>query len=1005
MATVAEYNAMSSAERAAIIQQYVTETLAAGGTAADIAAAMDTYNVPVAEVAAAMNVDESIVQANYDAAAPTGLFAGEGKRADESGMPTTNIGGKALGPADNTNAGTTTVDNTTSRGNLGTTGLTQAAQDMSTSTLAKIPTPKGASDTVVRSYIEMVSADTTLSQTQKEQLVADRMVEYGVTPVQVARVTGSDVKDIITKFKEYQPDVDPMAAVNEALTSPTLTQEQYNVLSAYFGNENLPQDQNQIGDFVGRKTGFEFANYAATRDASQGGGDRVKQQELLQSAYVPFIGGKPTAGMMSVQDGDGFKMVPSITDPITGRQTELKLIDPDNNLYAVDYGALGRAPSDPEETGYIPSMIYQWDPEKNEATFLGGVNELEKVSGGFFESARGLLPIATAALGGYLFAPSSASSVAFSNLAEQVGFQMFGLTGTAAQMATAALVSGTSTGLLTGDPKAAALAAALAAGGLYAKDAGLFKSAMESIGLGDQWESIKAQLDSSGGKISYSDALSQFENAFDIGDNIDNVISGGTSSLNPASNITSYAKDTWDITKDVARVQSELEMIGVDSLTAADIANQVSTGKSVADIVTDLTNFYGTNLSDLGNVTKLNDFTNTNGDINTLTNTDQIARDVADFADNTDAESPLGKGGTLTTTTTDTGGTDTGGTNTTTTSGSDVITTTAGGTIGAGAVTTGLDWLKNLLGGGTSGGLFGNQSANQLAALLASGALTQGTIDQLRSLGSNQRQQFSDLATQATKDIQFTPYGVTTSLFGTQPTEGGMAGTLTPQGQQLSDAALQAALSSYGQAGTMDLNQMAADRMAQYQQLVGPEQARARLAAEARLAAQGRLGIGAAGGEYAPELKALEDAIAKQNLQFAIQAPQEALNQRTALLQQGASAAAVPTSLAGQQLQAIQQGGTLGQQAANTAYQQGGLFAQTAGLGLANQLQANIAAGTISAERAKALGQALTGAFAPTSQQTGSSGGGMLSDLLNLIGGGGSTGSYQQYLEGYGGAE
>jgi hypothetical protein len=159
------------------------------------------------------------------------------------------------------------------------------------------------------------------------------------------------------------------------------------------------------------------------------------------------------------------------------------------------------------------------------------------------------------------------------------------------------------------------------------------------------------------------------------------------------------------------------------------------------------------------------------------------------------------------------------------------------------------------------------------------------------------------------------------------------------------------------------------------------------------------LGIGAGGGEYAPELKALEDAIAKQNLQFAIQAPQEALNQRTALLQQGASAAAVPTSLAGQQLQAIQQGGTLGQQAANTAYQRGGLFAQTSGLGLANQLQANIAAGTISAERAKALGQALTGAFAPTSQQPGSSGGGMLSDFLNLIGGGNTPMTQEQFYQ------
>jgi hypothetical protein len=274
----------------------------------------------------------------------------------------------------------------------------------------------------------------------------------------------------------------------------------------------------------------------------------------------------------------------------------------------------------------------------------------------------------------------------------------------------------------------------------------------------------------------------------------------------------------------------------------------------------------------------------------------------------------------------------------------------------------------NILG---SSGLFGqaasifgpSSTAQTLAGALASGVLTQQEINNLKNLGSQAQQQYGQVAQQATEGVQFTPYGVTTSLFGTTPTAGGITSSLTGQGQQLSDAALQAALSSYQQAGTADLNQIAQERMGLYQQLVGPEQQRQRLATEARLAAQGRLGIGAGGGEYAPELKALEDAIAKQNLTFALQAPQEALNQRTALLQQGASAAAIPTNLAGQQLQAGQLGGTLGQAQAGAAAQRGQLFGQYAGQGISENLLANIAAAQVASERNKALAQALQGAL------------------------------------------
>lgn len=308
--------------------------------------------------------------------------------------------------------------------------------------------------------------------------------------------------------------------------------------------------------------------------------------------------------------------------------------------------------------------------------------------------------------------------------------------------------------------------------------------------------------------------------------------------------------------------------------------------------------------------------------------------------------------------------------------------------------------LGNVLGnigqtaGNVANSLFSSLSApsgtaNTLAALLASGALTQSDINRLRDIGGQAKQDYANLAQQATAGTQFTPYGVTTSLFGTTPTAGGITSALTGQGQQLSDAALQAALSSYQQAGTADLGQMTQERMNLYQQLVAPEQERSRLATEARLAAQGRLGIGAGGGEYAPELRSLQDAIAKQNLQFAIQAPQEALAQRTSLLQQGASAAAIPTGLAGQQLQAGQLGGTLGQQQAQSALGAGQLLGNLGGQGISEQLLANIAAAQIASERNKAIGQALQGSLGTSAQTGGSSSGttgSNLSSLFNTVG-------------------
>jgi hypothetical protein len=289
-------------------------------------------------------------------------------------------------------------------------------------------------------------------------------------------------------------------------------------------------------------------------------------------------------------------------------------------------------------------------------------------------------------------------------------------------------------------------------------------------------------------------------------------------------------------------------------------------------------------------------------------------------------------------------------------------------------------WLLSLTGlaGGADKLL---SSASPLLSMLSSNEAAKNTIEALRNQGTLAKTEYRSLADEATKDINFTPYGVTTGLFGTtvDPTTKQITSTYQPGVGEVVGAAGRAALGSFEQAGTADLNQMTADRMALYQQLVGGEQQRSRLAQEARLQAQGRLGVGAGGGEYAPELKALEDAIAKQNLQFALAAPQEALAQRGALITQGQAASQVPIQLQQQQLAQLQLGGQLGQQAAQTAYQRGGLLSQVAGTGISENLMAQLAAAQVQAERDKALATAFSG----MGNRSGS-GGGMFTDILNF---------------------
>jgi hypothetical protein len=234
-------------------------------------------------------------------------------------------------------------------------------------------------------------------------------------------------------------------------------------------------------------------------------------------------------------------------------------------------------------------------------------------------------------------------------------------------------------------------------------------------------------------------------------------------------------------------------------------------------------------------------------------------------------------------------------------------------------------------------GLAGNNQANTIGQLINAGVnyqqakaaaddlLKSGQISQQQynALASNIQGQYNNLATQTGQQLgEFTPYGITTNLFG-------------PAGQNIQNAAMQAAQQSFNQAGLTNVDQLATDYYNKLAALSAPEQQRQRLATEERLRSQGRLGVsGSAYGGASPELLAQEQAIAQQQLQRELQSRQAALGERGTLLSQGTAALQPAVQLGTTAQQAAQQ-----QFASNLARQNLLTNLQTQGIQSAGVLQ------------------------------------------------------------------
>jgi hypothetical protein len=297
---------------------------------------------------------------------------------------------------------------------------------------------------------------------------------------------------------------------------------------------------------------------------------------------------------------------------------------------------------------------------------------------------------------------------------------------------------------------------------------------------------------------------------------------------------------------------------------------------------------------------------------------------------------------------------------------------------------------------------------NVLGNLISSGAnlaMVNDAAQKLREQGKITQTEYANLATniggkydalgkQASEMIgNFTPYGVTNSLFGTSydPKTGAVNTALTEDARQMYNPFAQAAMQSAQAANMTNVDQLSRDYYNKLSALSAPETERQRLATEARLRAQGRLGVsGSAYGGSSPELLAQEQAIAQQQLQRELQSRQAALGERGTLINQGVAALSPLERLTQQQLAQAQLSGNLGQQqmAGNIARTQAFLQPSMAGLSQQANLQSMGLAGNLQAQQ-EALAGLLSSRQNVANQVLGTSGttrsGGLLGGLLGNV--------------------
>jgi hypothetical protein len=246
--------------------------------------------------------------------------------------------------------------------------------------------------------------------------------------------------------------------------------------------------------------------------------------------------------------------------------------------------------------------------------------------------------------------------------------------------------------------------------------------------------------------------------------------------------------------------------------------------------------------------------------------------------------------------------------------------------------------LGNLIGSGANLAMV-NDAADKLRK---QGQISQDEYDTLstrlfntyRDVGLGAGTALANIGERASKMVgDFTPYGVSTNLVNTRvnPQTGQLESNLTDTAQMLMAPLGRAAIQSAQAAEMTNVDQLSQDYYNKLAALSAPEAQRQRLATEERMRQQGRLGLLGSGLDVAgkqvstaaPELTALEQALARQQLEREVQSRNLALGERGTLLGQAQQAYAPLQQISQQALQQAQLSGQLGQ------LSQAGRIAQT----------------------------------------------------------------------------
>ena len=246
--------------------------------------------------------------------------------------------------------------------------------------------------------------------------------------------------------------------------------------------------------------------------------------------------------------------------------------------------------------------------------------------------------------------------------------------------------------------------------------------------------------------------------------------------------------------------------------------------------------------------------------------------------------------------------------------------------------------LGNLIGSGANLAMV-NDAADKLRA---QGQISQEEYNKLstnlfnayRDVGLGAGTALANIGERASQMVgDFTPYGVSTNLVNTRvnPQTGQLESNITDTAQMLMAPLGRAAIQSAQAAEMTNVDQLSKDYYNKLAALSAPEAQRQRLATEERMRQQGRLGLLGSGLDVAgkqvstaaPELTALEQALARQQLEREVQSRNLALGERGTLLNQAQQAYTPLQQISQQALQQAQLSGQLGQ------LSQAGRIAQT----------------------------------------------------------------------------